>query len=158
MVLVKKKNGEVRFCIDYRALNRIIRRDVYLLPRIDETLEALGGARFFTTFDLKAGYWQIAVAEKDRDKTAFTSREGLFRFVRMPFGLMNAPSTFQRMMDCVLRGLSWRTCLVYLDDIIVFTKGSVMQHVVEVAMVLQRLENAGLTLNLKKCEFATKTI
>lgn len=158
VVLVKKKSGEVRFCIDYRALNSITKRDVYPLPRIDEALETLGGARLFSTLDLKAGYWQIAVAEEDRDKTAFTSREGLFRFVRMPFGLMNAPSTFQRVMDCVLRGLTWRTCLVYLDDIIVFTKGPVTRHVVEVAMVLQRLEDAGLTLNAMKCEFAAATI
>lgn len=156
VVLVKKKDGEVRFCIDYRALNKVTKKDVYPLPRIDETIEALGGAVLFTTLDLKAGYWQIQVAEADRPKTAFTTKQGLYQFVRMPFGLTNAPSTFQRMMNSVLRGLTWMTCLVYLDDIVVFTRGGIERHVVEVACVLERLAAAGLTLKLKKCVFATR--
>ncbi|KAE9022944.1 hypothetical protein PR001_g13032 [Phytophthora rubi] len=130
VVLVRNKDGEVRFCVDYRALNKVTKRDAYPLPRIDETLEALGGARLFTTLDLKAGYWQISVAPEDRDKTAFTTKQGLYRFVRMPFGLMKAPSTFQRMMNGVLRGLTWSTCLVYLDDIVVYTQGGIERHVV----------------------------
>ncbi|KAE9323307.1 hypothetical protein PF008_g17390 [Phytophthora fragariae] len=101
VVLVRKKDGEVRFCADYRALNKVTKKDVYPLPRIDETLEALGGALLFTTLDLRAGYWQIRVAPDDRDNTAFTTKRGLDRFVRMPFGLTNAPSTFQRMMNGV---------------------------------------------------------
>lgn len=158
VVLVKKKNGEVRYCVDYRALNQITKKDAYPLPRIDETLETLGGAHWFTTLDLKAGYWQIAVAKEDQDKTAFTTRQGLFKLVRMPFGLMNAPGTFQRMMNLVLSGLNWITRSVYLDDNIVFTKGHLEDHVVQVAAVLERLRQAGLSLNLKKCEFAIKHI
>ncbi|KAJ0391766.1 hypothetical protein P43SY_010693 [Pythium insidiosum] len=154
VVLVRKKDGTVRFCVDYRALNQITVKDVYPLPRIDETLESLGGACRFTTLDLLAGYWQIAVAEQDRDKTAFVTRQGLFRFTRMPFGLSNAPGTFQRLMDCVLRGLLWVCCLVYLDDIVVFTKGSMERHVVELATVLARLEDHGLSIKAKKCTFA----
>jgi hypothetical protein len=158
VVLVRKKDGEVRFCVDYRALNKITKKDVYALPRIDETLEALGGALLFTTLDLRAGYWQIRVARQDRDKTAFMTKRGLCRFKRMPFGLMNAPSTFQRMMNGVLRGLTWTTCLVYLDDIIVFTRGGIERHVVELASGLERLLVAGLTLKLKKCVFATQSM
>ncbi|OWZ03214.1 Retrovirus Polyprotein [Phytophthora megakarya] len=158
VILVRKKNGEVRFSIDYRALNKVTKKDVYPLPRIDETLEALGGALLFSTLDRKAGYWQILVAAGDRDKTAFTTKKGLFRFIRMPFGLTNAPLTFQRMMNSVLRGLTWSTCLVYLDDIVVFTRGGIERHVLELATVLERLASAGLTLKLKKCRFATRSM
>jgi len=158
VVLVRKKDGEVRFCVDYRALNKITKKDVYPLPRIDETLEALGGAVLFTTLDLRAGYWQIRMAAADRDKTAFTTKRGLYRFVRMPFGLMNAPSTFQRLMNGVLRGLTWVTCLVYLDDIVVFTRGGIERHIVELASVLERLSAAGLTIKMKKCVFATQSM
>ncbi|OWZ16706.1 LOW QUALITY PROTEIN: Retrovirus Polyprotein [Phytophthora megakarya] len=156
VVLVKKKDGEIRFCVDYRALNRLTKRDVYPLPSIDETIETLGGVQLFTALDLKAGYWQILVNEEDKDKTAFTTKRGLYRFVRMPFGLTNAPSTFQRLMNNVLRGLTWITCLVYLDDIVIFTRGGIGRHIVEVACVFERLASAGLTLKLKKCAFATR--
>ncbi|KAJ0392460.1 hypothetical protein P43SY_002014 [Pythium insidiosum] len=158
VVLVKKKDGSVRFCVDYRALNDVTAKDVYPLPRIDETVEALGGATRFSTMDLMAGYWQIPVAPGDRDKTAFATRQGLFRFRRMPFGLTNAPGTFQRLMDCVLRGLSWICCLVYLDDIIVYSRGPMEAHVVRLAAVLARLEDAGLTIKLKKCVFGANKV
>jgi hypothetical protein len=154
VVMVKKKDGSVRFCIDYRALNAVTAKDVYPLPRVDETLEALHGSRRYTRLDLHAGYWQLGVAPEDRAKTAFTTRRGLFQFKRMPFGLCNAPSTFQRLMDCVLRGLTWVCCLVYLDDVIIFTKGTVAEHVVELAVVLERLAQAGLSLKAAKCSFA----
>lgn len=114
---MRKKDGTVRFCVDYRALNAVTIKDVYPLPRIDETLEAMHGTERYTSLDLHAGYWQLAVAPEDKPKTAFTTRKGLFQFCRMPFGLCNAPST------CVLRGLTWVSSLVYLDDVIVFTEG-----------------------------------
>ncbi|GMF30451.1 unnamed protein product [Phytophthora fragariaefolia] len=158
VVLVRKKDGSVRFCVDYRALNSITHKDVYPLPRIEEKLESLGGARLFTTLELRSGYWQIRVAEEDRDKTVFMTKSGLYRFRRMPFGLTNAPATFQRLMNGALRGLTWLTCLVDLDDIIIFTKGSIEQHVIELAGVLERLRAAGLSFKLKKRTFATTSM
>ncbi|GMF47160.1 unnamed protein product [Phytophthora fragariaefolia] len=155
VVLVRKKDGTVRFCVDYRALNAVTIKYVYPLPRIDETLEALCGSTRFTSLDLHAGYWQLGVAARDKEKTAFTTRKGLFQFTRMPFGLCDAPSTFQRLMNCVLRGLTWISCLVYLDDIVIFTRGTVARHVVELAAVLERLAQAGLSLKASKCSFAT---
>ncbi|OWZ02367.1 Retroelement, partial [Phytophthora megakarya] len=155
VVIVRKKDGSVRFCIDYRALNSVTMKDVYPLPRVDETSEALHGSQRFSSLDLHAGYWQFGVFEPDKPKTAFTTRRGLFQFTGMPFGLCNAPSTFQRLMNCVLRGLAWVCCLVYLDDVVIFTKGFVAQHVVELAVVLERLAEAGLSLKVSKCSFAT---
>ncbi|KAE8889975.1 hypothetical protein PF005_g20423 [Phytophthora fragariae] len=158
VVLVKKKVGSVRFCIDYRLLNAITKNDVYLLPRIDETLDNLHGACRFTSLDLHAGYWQAPVAAADRDKTGFVTRQGLFRFIRMHFGLANAPETFQRMMNATLRGLTWQSRLVYLDDVILFSKGGMERHVVELAAVMERLANAGFSLKASKCSFATERL
>ena len=102
IVLVRKKDGTTRFCVDYRKLNDVTRKDAYPLPRIDDTLDALAGAQVFTTLDLASGYWQVEMDAADREKTAFTTRHGLFEFQVMPFGLCNAPGTFQRLMEFVL--------------------------------------------------------
>jgi len=155
LVLVKKKDGSVRFCIAYRMLNDITKKDVYPLPRIDETLDSMHWSRRLASLDMHTGYWQVPVAAKDRDKTAFVTRRGLFRFVRMPFGLANAPGTFERMMDAILQRLPWQCCLVNLDDVIIFTMGNVTRHVVELAVVLERLSKAGLSLKGYKCSFGT---
>lgn len=99
MVLVRKKDGTVRWCIDYRKLNDCTRKDAYPLPRIDMCLDCLAGASVFSTMDLQSGYWQIVLEEKDREKPAFITKYGLFEYTKMPFGLCSAPSTFQRLWN-----------------------------------------------------------
>ncbi len=122
VVLVRKKDGNWWFCIDYRRLNSVTTKDVYPLPRIEDALSCLEGSQYFSIIDLQFGYWQVEVREEDRAKTAFITADGLLEFKVMPFGLSNAPSTFQHMMDVMLAGLKWKCCLIYLDDILVFAK------------------------------------
>lgn len=122
VVLVKKKHGSTRVCADYRRVNNATIKDSYPLPRIDDTFDAMAGASWFSTLDLRSGYWQVEMKPSDREKTAFTTGDGLWQFKVMPFGLCNAPATFERLMDKVLQGLPLNVCLVYLDDILVHGK------------------------------------
>ena len=150
VVLVKKKDGSVRFCIDYRQLNDVTVKDAYPLPKIEENIDALKGSKWFSTLDLASGYWQVAMSEEDKEKTAFCTKYGLFQWKVMPFGLCNAPSTFERLMERVLQGLQWESAVLYLDDIIVFS-GTVDDHIQRLEEVFQRLRGANLRLKPKKC-------
>ena len=157
VVLAPKKDGTVRFCIDYRRLNSVTIKDVYPLPRIDDTLDRLGSGVYFSTMDLAAGFWQIPLREEDKPKTAFVTHRGLYEYNVMPFGLCNAPASFQRMMDIVLAGIKYTNCLVYLDDIIVYSP-TFEQHLKDLAEVFDRLRKAGLSLKASKCTFFEKEV
>ena len=149
-VLIRKKDGTVRWCIDYRALNAKTIKDSFPLPNIGDCLDALAGNQYFSTLDMASGYYQIELAEEDRKKTAFITRLGQHEHTRMGFGLCNAPATFQRAMQLVLRGLTWKEALAYLDDINVLGQ-SFENHLSNLRHVLDRLRKYNLKLKPKKC-------
>ena len=146
IVVASKKGNKKRFCVDYRKLNEVTLKDAYPLPRIDEMLDNLGDATWFSSMDLSSGYWQIGMNEESKTKTAFISREGLFEFNVMPFGLCNAPATFQRAMDTILAEYNWKIAMVYIDDINVYSK-TFEDHLDHLRKVLKRIRQSGLTLN-----------
>jgi len=152
VVVVPKPHGQFRFCVDYRRLNEMTVRDVYPIPRMNDCLDSLGDASVFSTIDCNAGYWQMPLAEEDRDKTTFTSHAGLYRFLRLPFRLTNAPASFQWALDIILSGLRWKPCLVYLDDVIVFSR-STDEHIRHLREFLLLLWTAGVTLKPSMCHF-----
>ena len=119
IVLVPKKDGTTRFCVDYRRLNSVTRKNSFPLPRISDVLESFSGKKYFSTLDAASGYWQIPIKEADIPKTAFTCTEGLFEFLVMPFGLCNAPATYQAAMNELFSDLIGRSVYVYIDDIII---------------------------------------
>ena len=157
VVLVRKKDNTVRWCIDYRKLNNATKKDAYPLPRIDTCLDCLSTAKVFSTLDLQSGYWQLEIAEEDRHKTAFITKYGLFEYRKMPFGLCNAPSTFQRCMELILKGLQWKTLLIYLDDVIIYSS-DVQTHLDQLDIVLTRLHTAGLKLKPSKCDLIKSSV
>jgi hypothetical protein len=152
VVLVPKKNGKIRFCIDYRDLNKITEKDVYPLPKIDDMLDTFNGSKWFTSIDLASGYWQIEMDEEDAKKTAFITGEGLYEWKVMPFGLTNAPGTFQRMMHEVLGDLIYTKAPVYIDDVNIHSK-TFTQHLQDIDEVFSKIQKAGLKLRLDKCKF-----
>ena len=153
IVLVAKKDGTMRFCVDYRRLNAASKKDVHPLPRIDETLGSLANHQYFSTLDLASGYWQVGMDDTSQEKTTFITHSGLYEFRVMAFGLCNAPSTFQRLMEVVLGGLVRESCFVYLDDIVVVGR-TFDEHLTNLTKVFSRLREAGLHLKPTKCHLA----
>jgi len=136
VIAPKKAPGEWRFAIDYRKLNDVTKFDAYPMPRTDRGLELLNGSTYFTTIDLASGFYQVRLDDESKELTAILTPDCLFQFTRMPFGLKCAPATFQRLMDLVLAGLTCRNCLVYLDDILIFTSGPFKEHLNAIRDVL----------------------
>ncbi len=156
-VLVRKKCGDIRFCIDYRLLNSVTKKDSFPSPNLSECLDALEGCDVFAVMDLKTGYWQVKMKEQDKEKTAFSCRHQFFQFKVMPMGCCGASSTFNRLMGKVLGDLLWHECINYLDDVIVFGKGP-EQLWERLDHVLGRLGNAGLTLKPSKCYLFRRSV
>ena len=150
-VVVAKKDGTSRFCIDFRKLNSVTKIDRYPLPKFDDCIDSLHGSRFFCSLDLQSGYWQVPLkTSRDREKTAFLTKQGLFQFTVLPFGLCNAPATFERLMENVLRHLQWEKCLLYLDDILIYGR-TFDETLHNLELVLERLKKANLKMKPKKC-------
>jgi hypothetical protein len=158
VVIVSKEDGTHRLCIDYRKLNKVTKPDAFPLPRIDDMLESFGQAKWFTTLDLASGYWQVGMNPEDVEKTAFRTPYGLYEFLVMPFGLSYAPGTFQRLMNHILHEYLNDFVAVYLDDIIIFTKGTFEQHIEQLAKVFQKLREAKLKIKISKCHFCLPNI
>ena len=153
LVLVQKKDKTWRVCVDYRRLNVRTIKDAYPIPRVDDNLDALSGSTWFTSLDLDLAYHQVPLRECDKEKTAFaTPRGGLYQYKVMPFGLCNAPATFQRIIEKALTGLQWNIVVLYLDDLIIFAK-SFEETLENLNTVFDRLDNANLKLKAKKCRF-----
>ena len=157
VTLVPKADGSIRFCVDYRKLNQVTKKDRYPLPQVADIHDGMVGATIFSTTDLKSGFHQINVDPNDREKTAFICHKGLFEFVRMPFGLANGPSHFQRIMDYVFRDLLGVCVMVYIDDIVIYSK-SMSEHLSHLETVFNRLSQHGLQVKAEKCKFALTEI
>lgn len=157
VVLARKKDGQYRFCVDYRALNAVTTKDAFPIPHVQDMFDALSKGRVFSTLDVASGFWHILIDERDRPKTAFTTNSGTYQFRVLPFGLCNAPAAFCRAMTECLRDLLWKSVLVFVDDIIIFSEDfqSHRQHLLQ---VFDRLRKAGFLLRAEKCRFFADTV
>ena len=150
-VLIRKRDGSVRWCVDYRGLNKVTKKEIFPLPIVEQCLDALYGNMWFSKLDATCGYWQVKIKDEDKCKTAFITKYGLYQFTRMSFGLCNAPSTFTRVMNLVLHGLHWRTVLAFLDDVLVLGR-NFGDHLKNLSQVLERFRIHNIKLKPKKCE------
>ena len=157
VVMVKKKNGEYRFAIDYRKLNAITKTMNYPLPTFQDVTDLLGQATLFSVMDMKSGFWQLEIEESSKEKTAFICHSGLYEFNRVPFGLKNSPIIFQQVVEQALRGMNYYNALVYVDDIISFSQ-CFESHLENLKAIFEHLDNAGLKLHPAKCSFCVKEV
>ena len=159
VVMIKKKNNEYRFAVDYRKLNKHTVPSIYPLPRLDDVLDTLGDAKanIFSTIDLCSGFWQIPVAEESRDKTGFVTHHGVWRFRKLPFGLVNSPSTFALVMAKALDKINWKFAMTYVDDILVFSS-NFKQHLHHLQTIFERLRACKLKIKPSKCHFAAESV
>ena len=145
LVIAQKPNGDIRMCVDYRKLNSITEKPVFTIPDSTYLFDQLDGCEYFSTIDLSQGYYQVPVAEKDSSKTAFTTKSGHYEFLKLPFGLSGAPACFQKVMSEILSTINWRGCLIYLDDILFFSR-SLEEHKEKRLQVLESIKVAGFKL------------
>ena len=161
VVLVRKRDGTHRFCVDYRVLNSVTKPDSFPLPRIEDLLDQLGSSKYFSTIDLASGFWQIKMHPMAQEKTAFVTHQGLYEFCVMLFGLTNAPAVFQRLMQQVVSPLNPASgtdfVSVYLDDVLVFSR-TLEEHMTHLQAVIHRMRDVGLKLKPSKCRFAQREL
>ncbi|CAM5151673.1 unnamed protein product [Natator depressus] len=156
VVLVPKPDGEIHFCMDYHKLNVVTLPDNYPMPHTDELLEKLGWAQFISTLDLTKGYWQVPLDESAKERSAFITHVGLYEFNVLPFGLRNAPATFQKLVDSLLVGLG-EYAITYLDNVAIFSD-SWAEHLEHLQKVFERIREAGLTVKAKKCQIGLNRV
>ena len=157
VVIVKKKGGKLRFCIDYRQLNKVTKKDQFPLPRIDDLLDTFGKAKYFSTLDLASGYWQVEIKPEDKEKTAFIINEGLYEFNVMPFELTNVPATFQRLMNKIFKEQLNKFVVIYIDDTNVFST-TFEKHLIHLRTVFDKLRTNGLKLQPSKYHFGKTSL
>jgi len=157
VVIVPKKNGKARFCVDYCRYFNITKKDAYPFPQMEDCLDSLRDSQVFTSLDCTAGCWQVPLRKDDQENTAFTTHCGIYHWLSMPFGVTSAPATFQRALDIILSGLKWQICLVYLDNVIIFSANA-EQHVKDFDTVQHRLREAGATMNLERCTWSSDEV
>ena len=156
-VVLVKKDGSYRFCVDFCNVNKVTKVDSFLMPLVANVLDSLADASVFSTLDLKSGFWQIQMQQDSQQKTAFATHNGLYEFLTRPFGLVNSGASFQRLMAHILRGLEYWFAFIYIDYIIIFFK-SVDEHLVHLEEVFRRLRDANVKLNPKKCSFLKQRV
>ena len=152
LVIVPKPDGKIRMCVDFRKLNEITNRPVFSIPDSTSLFDQLGGCHYFSTIDLSQGYYQIEMHPDDIEKTAFTTKSGHYEFLRMPFGLSGAPSTFQRTMTKIFSKFNWRQCVIYLDDVLIFSN-TLEEHKTTLQEIFNTIKSANIKLSPKKCTF-----